>query len=70
MLGVSMRGDAGLGHRRGDAVEPGHFGADRAPFPQISREVLKEGLLLEIREHFLHNLANVDESKTIGWMLK
>ena len=52
---------SGLGGRRGDAIEPGHFGADGAPFPQISREVLKEGLILEIREDFLHNLANVDE---------
>jgi hypothetical protein len=32
--------------------------------------VLKEGLLLEVRDHFLHDLANVDEPKGIGWVLK
>jgi hypothetical protein len=32
--------------------------------------VLKEGLPLEIREHLLHHLANVDEPKRIGWVLK
>jgi len=32
--------------------------------------VLKEELLLEIREHLLHDLANVDEPKRIGWVLK
>jgi hypothetical protein len=56
--------------RRSDAIQPGHFGSGGAPFPQIPREVLKEGLLLEVRNHFLHDLANVDEPKGIGWVLK
>lgn len=59
-----------LDNRGGDAIEPRHFGPDGAPLSQIRREVLEEGLLLEVREHLLHNLANVDESKTIGWMLE
>jgi len=59
-----------LSGRRSDAIQPGHFGSGGAPFPQIAREVLKEGLLLEIREHLLHDLANVDEPKRIGWVLK
>jgi len=37
---------------------------------KIAREVLKERLLLEIREHLLQDLANVHEPKRIGWVLK
>jgi hypothetical protein len=43
-----------LNSRGGNAIQPGHFRSDGAPFSQIRREVFEEGLLLEVREHILH----------------
>ncbi len=59
-----------LNGRGSHPIQPSHFGSGGALFPQIPREMLEEGLLLEIREHLLHDLANVDEPKRIGWVLK
>src|SRR5260370_7631206 len=59
-----------LSGRGSHAIQPSHFRSSGALFPQIPREMLEEGLLLEIREHLLHDLPNVDEPKRIGWVVE